>query len=101
MILMFIGAIVGLLGIYFSVNGNNAVLIAGVIVFVFGAVISTIHTDKVKARRNIREYWANGKRPDWAEKDEPVYKDKPRYGLRIVAVLIVIIAAVFMMLIRK
>ena len=68
MILMFIGATVGLFGFCFIPDGNYAVIIIGAMLLMLGVTVSNKHTAKTLAERNVREYWAYGKKPDWMEK---------------------------------
>ena len=65
MILMFIGAIVGLFGFSFVSEGNYAVIIIGVVLFLMGICSSERHTARIKAEQNVTEYLAYGKEPDW------------------------------------
>lgn len=65
MILMFVGIIVGVIGFTKIDDSGYGILIAGVVIFLLGLCMSSVHSEEVKARTNRRRYWAYGEEPDW------------------------------------
>ena len=105
MILTLLGAALTFIGAYYTSDKNYTVLIIGVVLIVLGLVSVNVRTERFKARKNFREYWANGKKPDWVEEEERepkyVYRGKTHYGLRIVVVLVIMFVVAFFMLVKK
>lgn len=67
MILGMIGAVI----ILFSVMRTSvsiAGIIIGVVLLISGLLTIQYHDEKMRARRNVRRYWAYGEKPDWTRK---------------------------------
>lgn len=67
MILMFVGIIVAVIGFTKIDDSGYGILIAGIVIFLLGLCVSSVHIEEVKARTNRRRYWAYGEEPDWVK----------------------------------
>lgn len=68
MLLTFIGAMLILFSLIETVNWVT--LVIGFILTGFGVLSMDVHTDNVNAWYNRQQYWAKGKKPDWAAENK-------------------------------